>query len=83
MQRSGVVSCVNAAARMPAYAEEGTRVTITGSQLAMLLRQTQWTLDDVARDLPTGRLTPEAREELAAMLESLVSAIRDSAGERP
>ena len=52
---------------------------ITGSQLAVLLRQAQWTLDDVAHDLPARRVTPEAREELARMLESLVSAIRASA----
>ena len=58
--------------------DEGNQVTITGSQLAVLLRQAQWTLDDVAHDLPAGRVTPEACEELATMLEALVMAIRHS-----
>ncbi|SFB50421.1 hypothetical protein SAMN05216266_114185 [Amycolatopsis marina] len=44
--------------------------------LAVLLRQTQWLLDDVAHDLPAGRVTPEKGAELAGLLEDLAALIR-------
>jgi hypothetical protein len=44
--------------------------------LAVLIRQTQWLLDDVAHDLPAGRVTPAKGEELAGILESLAALIR-------
>lgn len=42
----------------------------------MLLRQTQWMLDDVAFDLPAGRVTPQKRTELAEILEQLAELVR-------
>ncbi len=52
---------------------------VTDSQLAVLLRQTQWALDEAAHDFPTGRVTPTRREELAVTLESLAAIVRASA----
>jgi hypothetical protein len=48
--------------------------------LAVLIRQTQWLLDDVAHDLPAGRVTPEKGEELAGILESLAPLVRQRTG---
>ena len=44
--------------------------------LAVLLRQTQWALDEVAHDLPAGRCSSEDREALAVLLEELTAALR-------
>ncbi len=54
---------------------------ITDSQLAVLLRQTQWALDDAAHDFPAGRGTPQRRYELAGTLEALAAIVRASAPE--
>jgi hypothetical protein len=51
--------------------------------LAVLLRQTQWLLDDVAHDLPAGRVTPDKGEELAGILESLAALVRKQTVKRP
>lgn len=56
-----------------------TPVGVTDSQLAVLLRQTQWALDEAAHDFPAGRGTPQQREELAATLEGLAAIVRASA----
>ncbi|MGH3908529.1 MAG: hypothetical protein ACRDTE_30735 [Pseudonocardiaceae bacterium] len=53
-------------------------VGITDSQLAVLLRQAQWALDDAAHDLPAGRTTPQHRVELAGRLEALALVLRAS-----
>lgn len=45
--------------------------------LVVLLRQTQWLLDDVAHDLPAGRLTEAKRAELAGLLEDLATLVRN------
>lgn len=55
---------------------------VTDSQLAVLLRQTQWALDDAAYDC-VGGLTRQRREELAGTLEALAVIIRASAPEHP
>lgn len=54
---------------------------VTDSQLAVLLRQTQWALDEAAHDFPAGRATPQRREELAGTLEALAAIVRASAPE--
>ncbi|MGH3908865.1 MAG: hypothetical protein ACRDTE_32485 [Pseudonocardiaceae bacterium] len=53
--------------------------SVTDSQLAVLLRQTQWTLDEAAHDFPAGRGTPQRRDELAGTLETLAAIVRASA----
>ncbi|HEX2297155.1 MAG TPA: hypothetical protein VHH34_01320 [Pseudonocardiaceae bacterium] len=45
-------------------------------QLGVLLRQTQWLLDDAAHDIPAGRYHPGKRGELAIVLEHVASLIR-------
>lgn len=52
---------------------------VTDSQLAVLLRQAQWALDEAAYDFPAGRGTPQRRAELAATLEGLAVIVRASA----
>ncbi|MGH8573394.1 MAG: hypothetical protein ACREX8_12590 [Gammaproteobacteria bacterium] len=52
---------------------------VTDSQLAVLLRQTQWALDDAAHDFPAGRVSAQRREELAVTLEGLAAIVRVSA----
>jgi len=52
---------------------------VTDPQLAVLLRQAQWALDDAAHDVPAGRVTAQRREELAATLEALATIVRASA----
>ncbi|MGH4014628.1 MAG: hypothetical protein ACRDSL_12030 [Pseudonocardiaceae bacterium] len=52
---------------------------VTGSQLAVLLRQAQWALDDAAHDFPAGRVSAQRREELAVTLEGLAVVVRASA----
>ncbi|MGH4026717.1 MAG: hypothetical protein ACRDRV_19265 [Pseudonocardiaceae bacterium] len=46
------------------------------SQLGVLLRQTQWLLDDAAHDIPAGRYHSGKRGELAIVLEHVASLIR-------
>ncbi len=53
-------------------------VCVTDSQLAVLFRQLQWTLDDAAHDFPAGRVGAQHREELAGTLESLAVIVRAS-----
>ncbi|MGH3657521.1 MAG: hypothetical protein ACRDUA_12765, partial [Micromonosporaceae bacterium] len=63
-----------------------TPVGVTDSQLAVLLRQAQWALDDAAHDVPAGRTTPQHRVELAGRLEALAVVLRASTpdgGEHP
>lgn len=52
---------------------------VTDSQLAVLLRQAQWALDEAARDFPAGRVTPQRRSELSGTLEALAAIVRASA----
>lgn len=49
---------------------------LQNAALAVLLRQTQWLLDDAAHDLPAGRVSPEKGAELANILESLAALVR-------
>lgn len=51
-------------------------LTVTDAQLAVLLRQAQWALDDAAHDFPAGRVTPGRRAELAGTLEALAVVLR-------
>lgn len=53
-------------------------LTVTDSQLAVLLRQAQWALDEAAHDFPAGRGTPWRRAELAGTLEALAVVLRAS-----
>lgn len=46
------------------------------SQLGVLLRQTQWLLDDAAHEIPAGRYHPNKRDELAVILEHMADLIR-------
>lgn len=48
--------------------------------LAVALRQTQWLLADVARDVPDGRLSPAKADELVAILEDLAALVRQHGG---
>lgn len=53
-------------------------------QLAVLLRQTQWLLDDAAHDIPAGRYQQTKRDELAVVLEQVAALIRGRPpGNRP
>ncbi|HEX2300866.1 MAG TPA: hypothetical protein VHH34_20555 [Pseudonocardiaceae bacterium] len=52
---------------------------VSDCQLAVLLRQTQWALDEAAHDVGAGRATPQEREELAGRLEALAATVRASA----
>lgn len=57
----------------------GSTTQITGvsdSDLAVLLRQTQWALDEAAYDFPAGRATAQRRKELAGSLEALAAIVR-------
>lgn len=49
-------------------------------KLTVLLRQTQWLLDDAASDIPAGRYTSNKRDELAVLLENLAALIRATTG---
>lgn len=53
-------------------------VGVTDSQLAVLLRQAQWALDDAAHEFPAGRATAGRRVELAGRLEALAVVLRAS-----
>ncbi|MGH3930810.1 MAG: hypothetical protein ACRDTF_12615 [Pseudonocardiaceae bacterium] len=46
------------------------------SQLSVLLRQTQWLLDDAAHDIPAGRYHLNQRDELANVLEYVAGVVR-------
>lgn len=52
---------------------------VTDTQLAVLLRQAQWALDDAAHDVPAGRVSTQCRMELARTLEALAVVLRSSA----
>lgn len=52
-------------------------------QLTVLLRQTQWLLDDAASDIPAGRYHSTKRDELAVLLENLAALIRATANAVP
>ena len=52
---------------------------VTDAQLAVLLRQAQWALDDAAHDVPAGRVSARSRVELAGTLEALAVVLRASA----
>lgn len=45
-------------------------------KLTVLLRQTQWLIDDAANDIPAGRYRTDQRDELAVLLENLAALIR-------
>jgi len=45
-------------------------------QLAVLLRQTQWMLGDLAHALPTGQVPAAKRNEAANILTSVASLLR-------
>lgn len=49
--------------------------------LAVLLRETQWLLDDVAHDLPAGKLDAAKQAELAEILERVAALIRAASTE--
>lgn len=49
-------------------------------QLGVLLRQTQWLLDDAAHDIPAGRYHASQRDELAVVLERVANLIRATTG---
>lgn len=55
-------------------------VTRSGAALAVLLRQTQWMLDEAARQVSAGQFTPAKANELAGILESLASHMRQTYG---
>ena len=56
----------------------GVPVGVTDSQVAVLLRQAQWALDDAAHEFPAGRATVGRRVELAGRLETLALVLRTS-----
>ncbi|WP_137816693.1 hypothetical protein [Gandjariella thermophila] len=45
-------------------------------ELVVIIRQTQWLLDEAARDIPGGRYSTENHIELADILESVGALIR-------
>lgn len=47
------------------------------SKLAVMLRKTQWLLDDAAYYLPQGRCSAEDREMLAKTLDQLAALVRE------
>lgn len=51
-------------------------ISSTDRQLGVLLRQTQWLLDDAAHDIPAGRFQATQRDELAVVLEHVAGLIR-------
>lgn len=59
----------------------GVPVGVTDAQVAVLLRQAQWALDEAAHEFPAGRATPGGRAELAATLEMLALVLRASVSE--
>lgn len=57
-----------------------TMPSVDNVQLAGLLRTAEWTIDDVASDLPADRATPEQLRDLAIMLELISKILRQKAG---
>lgn len=55
--------------------------SVDGAGLAVVLRTAQWTLDDLAHDLPAGRATLARLRELAVVLERLSALLRERSGE--
>lgn len=53
-----------------------TMINPVESQLSVLLRQTQWLLDDAAYDIPAGRYHQSKRDELANVLEYVAGVVR-------
>jgi hypothetical protein len=51
----------------------------TDGQLAVVLRTTQWSLDDLAHDLGASRVTPERLVEMADALEKVAAILRQRA----
>ncbi|MGH4025486.1 MAG: hypothetical protein ACRDRV_13005 [Pseudonocardiaceae bacterium] len=66
---------------MSEYPNEPGGGRVSDSQLAVLLRQTQWALDEAAHDVGAGRATPQGREDLADSLEALAAMVRASAAQ--
>ena len=54
-----------------------------GGHLAVVLRQVQWTLDDLAHDLPAGRVVPQRLRELAITLRRLAVHLDSTSGTVP
>lgn len=54
--------------------------SVDGAQLAVVLRTAQWTLDDLAHDLPAGRATPQRLVDLAVVLKRLAEMLQIQAG---
>lgn len=48
--------------------------------LVVVLRRTQWLLDDAAHDIPGNRYSPQQSEELASTLSKLAEHVRRRAG---
>ncbi len=46
------------------------------AELAVVIRQAQWLLDDTAHDQPAQRYPPDKQQELAEVLESLAVLLR-------
>lgn len=59
----------------PAAAFPGDTVPLP-VKIAVMLRLVQWHLDDVAHDLPAGRVTSAQRDELAGLLEDVAGFLR-------
>lgn len=51
-----------------------------GAELAVVLRSVQWTLDDLAYDLPAGRATPQGMRNLATLLRHLAAHLDTASG---
>jgi hypothetical protein len=51
-----------------------------GAELAVVLRSVQWTLDDLAHDLPAGRATPQRMRDLATLLRRLAAHLDTASG---
>lgn len=49
-----------------------------GATCGVVLAGSQWALEDAAHDWPTGRATPQQREELAGILDALAAIVRAS-----
>lgn len=57
--------------------------SIDDAQLAVLLRTAQWMFDDLAHDLPAGRVTPDRLTDLATLLERLAGLLRAHTRKHP
>lgn len=54
-------------------------VTDEERALTVIVRHAQWVLDDLANDLPAGRVTVERRREVANALADMARMLRESA----